>query len=127
MKKIAVCSQGPELDSEVDPRFGRCAYFVIVDPDEGRKLEAVANSAADSAHGAGTQAAQLVGSRQVQAVLTGNVGPNPVRALGAAGITIYVGISGTVADAVESYRRGELERASGATVGSHHGMRGNVR
>jgi len=120
--KIAICSQGPELDSPVDPRFGRCAYFIIIDP-ETREFEAVENPNVDVPHGAGTQAAQLVGTRGVGAVLTGNVGPNPVRALGQAGIDIYVGISGTVEGALEDYLAGRLSKASAPTVGSHFGAR----
>jgi len=118
--KVAICSQGPDLGSEVDPRFGRCPYFIVVDPDT-REFEAVENPNVDAAHGAGTQAAQLVGGCGVGAVLAGNVGPNPVRALGAAGIDIYVGISGTVEQALNDYLEGKLSKASAPTVGSHFG------
>jgi len=119
--KVAISSQGPDLHSEVDPRFGRCAYFIVVDSDTG-EFEAIENPHVGAAHGAGTQAAQFVAQTGVKAVLTGNVGPNPARAFAVAGIDVYVGINGTVAQALDDYRRGRLERTSAATVGSHHGM-----
>lgn len=119
-------SQGPDLESEVDPRFGRCSYFVIVDLDDDESPEALPNNAADSAHGAGTQAAQLVGTRGVEAVLTRNVGPSPVRALGAAGIAIYVGIR-LGGRCNRKLPAGRTRPGLRPTVGSHHGLRGNQR
>ena len=114
--KIAVTSRGAELDSEVDPRFGRARYFVIVDTDSG-EAQAVDNEQnLNAAQGAGPQAAQLVAQHGGEALLTGHVGPNAFRALSAAGIKIYSGAEGTVRDAVEQFKAGKLAQAGGADV-----------
>ena len=102
MTKICVTSTGPTLESPVDPRFGRCAYFIIVDP-ETLAFEAVSNDAAMASGGAGIRAAQTVAGYGIEAVLTGSVGPNAFPALENAGIKILVGTSGTVKNAITSY------------------------
>ncbi|MEA1907370.1 MAG: NifB/NifX family molybdenum-iron cluster-binding protein [Euryarchaeota archaeon] len=106
--KICVTSTGPGLDSPVDPRFGRCPYFIIVDP-ETMEYEAVANQSADASGGAGVQAAQTVAEKGVSVVVTGHVGPNAVPVLDAAGIRSLTDASGTVRDAVVQYRDGKLD------------------
>ncbi len=123
MTKICVTSTGPTLESAVDPRFGRCAYFMIVDPDT-LAFEAVSNAAAMASGGAGIQAAQTVASTGVEAVLTGSVGPNAFPALEDSGIKILVGVSGTIKSAVESYSSGsldELKTPGPANVGKGQG------
>ena len=121
--RVAVSSTGRDLDSAVDPRFGRCPYFIVVDT-ETMAFEAVPNTSIGAAHGAGIQAAQLVTSRGVKAVLTGNVGPNAFSALSAAGVQVATGAAGTVRDAVERFKRGELSASGGPTVGGHFGLGG---
>ncbi|MBP7893218.1 MAG: NifB/NifX family molybdenum-iron cluster-binding protein [Firmicutes bacterium] len=119
--RIAVTAQGADLDSAMDPRFGRCRNFVIVDSDSD-KFEAFSNESVTASGGAGTQSAQFLANKGVGAVITGNVGPNAARALEAAGIKVYSAASGTVRDALEAYKVGKLSPVSGATVDSHHGM-----
>jgi predicted Fe-Mo cluster-binding NifX family protein len=120
--KICVSATAGSLDAQVDPRFGRCPYFVIVD-SETMKFETVANTASGAMGGAGIQAAQTVASKGVQAVLTGNVGPNAFQALSAAGIKIVTDALGTVKEVVERYKRGELKgETSAPTVRGHFGM-----
>jgi predicted Fe-Mo cluster-binding NifX family protein len=121
--RVAVSSSGKDLDSEIDPRFGRCAYFVICDTDD-MKYEAFENESALLGGGAGIQSAQFVASKGVEAVITGNCGPNADRTLGAAGIKMFVGQSGTVREAVERIRNNQLEAASGANVPDHFGIKG---
>jgi len=121
--KICITSEGNNLDSKVDPRFGRCQYFIVVDTDS-LQFEAIGNPNIDSMGGAGIQSAQLVASKQVKAVLTGNVGPNAFSTLQAAGIEICAGASGTVKEAVEKYKKGEFKEVSGPSVSSHFGMPG---
>ena len=118
--KIAVSSTGRELDSAMDPRFGRCAYFLIVETDN-MSFEFFDNQSAALGGGAGIQSAQFIGSKGVSAVITGNCGPNAMRALSAAGINVILGQTGTVRDAVEKFKRGDLSAASEANVGSHYG------
>jgi predicted Fe-Mo cluster-binding NifX family protein len=120
--KICVTSQGNSLDSQVDPRFGRCQYFVFIEP-ETLKFEAVANPYIQAGGGAGIQSAQFVANKQTETVLTGNVGPNAFSTLQAGGVKIIVGVTGIVRDAVEKYKKGELNsQAIGPSVGSHFGM-----
>jgi len=121
--KLAVSSTGRGMESAVDPRFGRCSYFVIVDT-ETMEYEAVPNLSVGAAHGAGIQAAQLVASKGVEAVLTGNMGPNAFSALSAAGVQVVTGAGGTVRDTLERFKRGELRASSGPTVGGHFGSGG---
>ncbi len=121
--KIAVSSSGQELDSRVDPRFGRSAHFIIVEP-ETMQFEAVCNPNLSAMHGAGIQTAQMMASKGVSAVLTGNCGPNAFQTLSAAGIQVIVGVTGTVKDAVERYKKGELKPSSQASVAGHFGVGG---
>ena len=121
--KIAITSSGDNLDSQMDPRFGRCQYFVIVDPDT-MDFEAMPNESAMASGGAGIQAAQTIVNVGINAVITGNVGPNAFEVLSAAGIETMTGASGTVRHALELYKSGSLQSAAGATVGSHAGMPG---
>jgi len=121
--KVAVSTSGTDLLSQVDPRFGRCPYYIIVDTDT-MAFEVVSNTANSSAHGAGIQAARLVASKGVRAVLTGNVGPNAYGALSASSIMVVSGVTGSVMDAVERFKRGELKETGGPTVGGHFGTGG---
>ena len=121
--KIAITSSGDNLDSQMDPRFGRCQYFLIVDPDT-MDFEAMLNESAMASGGAGIQAAQTIVNVGINGVITGNVGPNAFDVLSAAGIETMTGASGTVRHALELYKSGSLQSAAGATVGSHAGMSG---
>jgi predicted Fe-Mo cluster-binding NifX family protein len=119
--KIAVTSTGTSLDSEVDPRFGRCQYFVVVDP-ETMQFEVLDNSGASAGGGAGIATAQRVAGKGVDAVLTGNCGPNAHEALSAAGIKVITGATGKVREAVQGYKSGNLKASSQPNVSPHFGM-----
>ena len=121
--KICVTSQGDNLGSGVDPRFGRCQFFIIVDT-ETLEFEALKNPNIDAMGGAGIQSGQLVAGKQVKAVSTGNIGPNAFQTLQAAGIDVITGVSGSVKEAVENYNKGELKPAQGPSVNSKFGMPG---
>ena len=123
--KICITAQGDNLDAQVDPRFGRCQYFIIVDP-ETKEFEAIENSNIQAMGGAGIQSGQLIASKGVNVVLTGNVGPNAFQTLQAAGLEIIIGVSGTVKEAVERYKRGELKSTQGPSVSSKFGMGGGA-
>jgi len=111
------------LDAPVDPRFGRCPYFLIVDTDT-LDFEAVENPNLALGGGAGIQSAQLMAAKDVKFVLTGNCGPNAHETLSAAGIGVIPGCSGAVRDAVEQFKAGQLNTASEPNVASHSGMAG---
>ena len=118
--KVCVTAVSGSLEAQIDPRFGRCSYFVIVD-SESMKVEAVPNTASGSMGGAGIQAAQVIASKGVKVLITGNVGPNAFQALSAAGIRVVTGAFGNVREAIEKFESGELEETSSPTVRGHFG------
>ncbi len=118
--KIAVSSKGNTIESMMDQRFGRAANFIIVET-KTMEYEAVGNTAAASSGGAGISAAQAVADKGADAVITGNVGPNAMNVLKAAGIEIYKGNADSVKENVESFKRGALERIN-SSVPAHFGM-----
>ena len=113
--KVAVSSDGQDLFSLIDPRFGRCAYFLIVETVD-MSFKVFDNQSAALGGGAGIQSAQFVVSKGAKAVITGNCGPNAVKALSAAGADVYLGNSGTIQDAVQKWKNGELTPAAKADV-----------
>ena len=119
--KICVTSQGDNLDSQVDPRFGRCQYFIIADT-ETLEFEAIENPNISAMGGAGIQSAQLVAGKQVKAVVTGNVGPNAFQTLQAGGVEVVTDASGSVKEAVEKYKKGESKPVEGPSVSSKFGL-----
>jgi predicted Fe-Mo cluster-binding NifX family protein len=119
--RLAISATGPALDSEIDPRFGRCRYFVIVDPDR-MEVEAVENSGGSSGGGAGVATAQTLAGKDISAVLTGNCGPNAYQVLAAGGIKVVAGASGKVRDAVVDFQSGKLKAVSQPSVAAHAGM-----
>jgi len=121
--KIAVSVMENSLDSQIDPRFGRCQYFLIVD-SETMELEAVSNKGAIASGGAGIQAAQTIANKGVSVLITGDIGPNAFQILSPAGIKVFTGASGTVREALERYKGGSLRQASGATAEIHAGIKG---
>jgi predicted Fe-Mo cluster-binding NifX family protein len=125
--KVCVTASDKRLDVQLDPGFGRCNYFIIVD-SETLEYKAISNTAASAMHGARIQAAQTVIEKGVEAVITGNVGPNAYRALSTAGIKILTGAKGTVKGVVEQYKRGELQAATDFTARPHSGggPKGNI-
>ena len=119
--KIAVSATAPDLDAEVDPRFGRCQYFIIIDP-QSMELETLDNSNAMAAGGAGISTAQMIAGKGVEVVLTGNCGPNAYQTLSAAGVQVITGVSGSIKDAIEAFKEGRFQSSAQPSVGSHYGM-----
>lgn len=119
--KVAVSSNGDNLDAQLDPRFGRCQFFLVVNPAD-MSFEALINESAAQGGGAGIQAAQFLASQGVASIITGNCGPNAVQTLSAAGIELFGGQAGTVREVVERLKNGNLKPTSEATVDSHFGM-----
>ena len=123
--KLAVSARGNNLDAQLDPRFGRCVFFLIVNPDD-MSFEAFENDSAIKGGGAGIQSAQFLSSKGVDALITGNCGPNAVQALSEAGIDLYTGQAGTVKEVVERFKKGHLQATNEANVDSHYGMAAGV-
>jgi predicted Fe-Mo cluster-binding NifX family protein len=101
--KICITSKGKDLRAEVDPKFGRAQYFLIVDP-RSMDFEVIENPNVEAAHGAGIQTAQLISSKNVGIVLTGNCGPNAQRVLQSSGIKVITDVSGKAEDALSKYK-----------------------
>ncbi|MDD3619767.1 MAG: NifB/NifX family molybdenum-iron cluster-binding protein [Desulfobulbaceae bacterium] len=117
--KIAVTATGTQLESEVDPRFGRARYILIIDPDT-MDFEAVDNSGNVNAFkGAGIGAATTVSKKGAEVLLTGYCGPKAFLTLEAAGIKVVNDISGTVMDAVTAFKGGKVTYAAGANKDAH--------
>jgi len=119
--KIAISATAPDLDAEVDPRFGRCQYFIIIDP-QSMELETLDNSNAMAAGGAGISTAQMIAGKGAEVVLTGNCGPNAYQTLSAAGVQVITGVSGSIKDAIEAFKEGRFQSSAQPSVGSHYGM-----
>ncbi len=118
--KICITAQGNDLEAQVDPRFGRCQYFFMVDTDT-MEADVLENPNKEGMGGVGVQAGQLMADKQVKAVLTGNVGPNAFQTLQAAGIDVFSGISGKVGDVIEKYKKGDFKSTQGPNVDPHFG------
>jgi len=113
--KIAVSATHRSLDADVDPRFGRCMCFVIVETEgnEIKNHKEIDNNAIRATRGAGIQAAQTVANEGVEVVITGNIGPNAFNVLTQTGIEVVTGVTGKVKEAVEKYLKGKLKDTSG--------------
>jgi len=117
--KIAVTSTGTDLDAEVDPRFGRAAYIILVD-SETFEFEVVDNAEnVNALKGAGIQAARAVSDKGADVLLTGFCGPNAFKAMNAARIKVANDARGTVREAVQAYLDGKLPPADAANVEGH--------
>ena len=117
--KIVVSAKEPDLEAQVDPRFGRSAYFLLVNP-ESMEYEVLANGQnVQAAQGAGIQAAALIARQRPGALLTGNCGPKAYHTLLAAGISVFLGVAGSVREAVKEFWAGKLTPARGPNVTGH--------
>lgn len=120
--KIAITSMGARLEDNVDPRFGRCHYFILFDT-ENNKFEAIENTGAQGMGGVGIQSGQIMADKGVETVLTGSCGPNAFQTLQAAGIKVITGASGTVQEAIDKFKSGKLKAISQANASAHSGMK----
>ena len=118
--KVAISSSGTALESNVDARFGRCPYFIIYDTSDDT-FSHIENKSRQAMGGAGIQAAQMIVNQNVEAVITGNIGPNAYKVLSAASINVYSGITGTVENAIDRLKKDELKSSKGPDVAPHFG------
>lgn len=113
--KIAVTATGNSIDFEIDPRFGRCSWFIIVETDD-MSFQSLKNENAELPNGAGIQSVSLVASQGVDVVLTGRLGPKAEQAFSATAIKVGTGFSGTVRQAVEQYQTGTTPTSAVSNV-----------
>ncbi len=116
---VAISAKDPDEKAEIDERFGRCPYFVIVDTKE-MDFECMENPHSREAHGVGPQVVQTLSDMEVDTVISGNIGPNAYRTLNSADIEVYKG-SGEVEEAVKKLEKGELNQLDDETVQGHFG------
>jgi len=117
--KVAVASQGPDLNSQVASRFGRARYFLIVDTASGESSVRDHAGYLETPHTAGMQAAGAIISLGVGAVITGSIGPKAFATLQAGNVEVYTVASGTVEDAIEKLKAGRLQPTKKASVQEH--------
>ena len=118
--KLAVTSQGPDLRSSIDPRFGRAKCFIVIDTQTGQFSAADNSINLNAAQGAGIQAAETVSRLGAEVVITGHCGPKAFRAIAVAGIEVYAGVEEhTVAEAIALYEAGRIEPLETADTQGH--------
>ncbi len=123
--KICISSSGNNLEAAVDPRFGRCLYFIFLDDKNPDDFKAVQNAGVRAMRGAGIQAAQTVVNEKAESVITGNVGPNAFGALNSSGIRIFQAPSGIKAkQALEEFKNNNLQELAQPFGGFGSGGRG---
>lgn len=117
--KVAITAQGPNLDSPVDPRFGRARYFLLFDTETGQFTVHDNVQNLNAPQGAGIQAAQAVVEIGAEALLTGHVGPKAFATLKAGKVAIHAGAAGVVRQALEEFRSGRIQPTTKADVEGH--------
>lgn len=118
--KIVITANNNTIDAPFSSRFGRCAYFIVVDT-ETKAWQAFTNPAADAGGGAGPQAVQFIAEQGAEAIVSGRYGPNAFTALQAAGLRAFLGKGKTVKEVLDRFIAGELEEAHAATGTELHG------
>ena len=117
--KVTITAQGEELSSEVDTRFGRAKWLIVVDTETGDFKVHDNELNLNAVQGAGIQTGQNIANLGVEAVITGNVGPNAFKTLNAANVKIFLAEKQTVADAIEAFKAGKLKEVEQANVEGH--------
>ena len=123
--RVAVTSEGAGLEALVDPRFGRCRYFVIVDTGT-QEVETVENVATSEGSGAGVRAVRLLAKHDADAIVTGRCGPNAFRALKASQIAVYTTAAGSVGECVQRLVADKLSRSEAPSAESHSGLQNSA-
>ena len=117
--RIVVTAQQDDLHGLVDPRFGRAQYFMLYDLETDKYTAHNNEQNLNATQGAGVQAAQNIARLGADAVLTGHVGPRAFSTLQAAGIKVYIDVSGNVDEAIANYRSGTLREVNKPDVAGH--------
>ncbi|WP_292488071.1 NifB/NifX family molybdenum-iron cluster-binding protein [Methanohalobium sp.] len=123
---IGITAKGKNLDEPLDPRFGRSQYIVLAD-SESMEFEVFENSGNSTLGGAGIKAAQAIVDKDIDALITGNVGPNAFSVLSKANINVYTGAAGTIRKAIDDFKAGLLDESDVPTVKAHNGINRSYR
>ncbi|MFB6076061.1 MAG: NifB/NifX family molybdenum-iron cluster-binding protein [Candidatus Aenigmatarchaeota archaeon] len=121
--KIILTSDSDKMEGQVSNMFGRCPFFVVVELEDGeiKSTKFLENESKDQRGGAGMAAAQTVGNEGVDAVITGNVGPNAFDVLNRLGIDVYSAVNSTLNENIKLFGEGELKKATNPTGGAGRG------
>jgi len=114
--KITVSAKGKTLESDMDPRFGRSAGFVLFDTDTGNCDYLDNSDQLDLAQGTGIKTAQMIVEAGTDVLITGQMGPKAAGVLSRSGVKMYTGNSGTVQDAIQALERNALEALSSDAI-----------
>jgi len=122
--KIAISSTGNNLESEVDARFGRCSYFLIVEIENNKikDFKAIENTGKDQMGGAGITAGEIVAKQKVDAIITVNLGPRAFSVFEQFKIKIYQG-EGKIKEVVQDFLNKKLKELTNATGPQHVGLK----
>ena len=122
--KIAISSTGKTLESDVDARFGRCNYFLIVEIENKKvkNVKAIENTAKEQMGGAGVTAGEIVANEKVDAIITKNLGPRAFSIFEQFGIKVYSG-QGKIKDVVQDFIKGKSKELTNATGPQHIGLK----
>ena len=120
--KIAISAKGLELTSEVDKRFGRAEFFVIIDSENRGDFYGIENEAKNALGGAGGEAVRILAKENVEIILTGEVGPKAFQALDGFEIKAFRGVNGTVQNAIDDWNEGKLQEVAIPSAKSHTGL-----
>jgi len=101
-KRIAFTAQGGSIEDEIDPRFGRAAFYLIYDP-ETKSIESLENPNKDLMQGVGPRSVQFLSENNVEVLFTGQIGPNAQRVLQASNIQTITGVSGKIKDLLKKH------------------------
>ena len=123
--KVAVSSSGRDFNALIDPRFGRCAYFLMVETDD-MNFEIFDNQSIALGGGASIQSAQFISSKGAKAVITGHCGPNAMQTLAVAGIEVFLGNTGIIREALQKFKNGELTSTNVANSPEYSGLDGRT-
>ncbi len=123
--KIAISATGKDINSQIDPRLGRCAYFMIVQTDD-MSVEVFENEYKSLGGGAGIQSATFLNSKDVKTVLTGNCGPNAMNVFSECKIKVVTGQAGSIKDIVEKFKKGELTPLVNTAISEKDGVTGET-
>ena len=119
--KIAISSTQDNLEGDVDQRFGRCKFFLLIDL-ENMAYDTIENESTMVSGGAGIKAAEMIVRNGANIVITGNIGPNAFQTLSSGGIEVYTGARGSIKQSIEQFKKGELQKTENANVKNHAGM-----
>ncbi|NCC51926.1 MAG: DUF134 domain-containing protein [Spartobacteria bacterium] len=118
-KRIAITAQSEDLATQIDPRFGRAAGFLVYDMETGESSFLSNEQNLNAVQGAGVQAARHIVNEQVDALITGNIGPKAFRFLDAADVKVYLAENVSIQEALALYKKGELSLQGDANVAGH--------